>query len=113
MHERPASGRGDQDLASAGGPVLERIFSRPINLKSMVGVLKGRDCKSAPGQFGNKADEQRGLSRTAPARQSDHAHGRLERETARAYPGRLREARIDRRCESLRLIRPERAVLPL
>src|SRR5215218_3307382 len=69
--------------------MLERVFSRLVDLEGVMRMLEGRDGQAAPVQLGDEPNEQRRLARPAPTGQTDDAHELPKCETARAQPGRL------------------------
>ena len=71
----------------------ERIFAGLIQIKAMMSVLERRDFQPARDQTRNQLGDKRGFAGTAPARETDNAHGPLYSKTP-GRKGRLLTRRI-------------------
>ena len=104
VHQRPAPAGSDQHLGRAGDAVDVGILAGLVDVEAVMGVLDGGNGEAAPDQPRNDLCEQRGLSRPAPAGQSENAHGMiitpagpsLRRQYRHDLPGRFTAARAGR-----------------
>ena len=74
MHQGPAVGGGDENLARARLAVRIGILAGFVDVEAVMGVFQRRNRKAARVEGGNELDDQGGLSRPAPSRKADHAH---------------------------------------
>ena len=77
MQDGPALGRGDDHLGGAGGAVHEGILARLVEVEAVMGVLERRHAHAARDQARDELGDQRGFAGTAPAGETDDAHGAL------------------------------------
>src|SRR5437762_1664911 len=74
VHQRPAAGRGNENLGRARLAMAIGILARLVDVESVMGMLHGGDAQAAAHKLGEQTRNQRRLAAAAPARETDDAH---------------------------------------